>query len=321
MATPAHPRIDAVDIARGVAIIAMVFYHFAWDLGFLGFIAVDVAHHPVGLNIARVIAGSFLLIAGISLVLADKAGQGPRRFWGRVGKIGLAALAITAGTWFVFPDAFIYFGILHMIAVGSILALPFLRMRVSALLAIAIIVLIAPQFVAFSAFDSRWLAWTGFAQSPPMTLDFEPVFPWFAVVLTGVAAGRFVVDHGWNARLAQRQTQRTRFAVPARWLAVTGRWSLVIYLLHQPFLLGVLYPVALVTLPPPPSFVDACIAECMAVGSGEERCRSACTCTAEALERNGFDHLLTARRIGTHEQELIDSVARACFRNMDQESP
>lgn len=320
MATPAHPRIDAVDIARGVAIIAMVLYHFAWDLGFLGFIAVDVARHPVGLNIARVIAGSFLLIAGISLVLADRAGQSPERFWRRVGKIGLAALAITAGTWFVFPDAFIYFGILHMIAVGSILALPFLRMRVSALLAIAIIVLIAPRFVAFSAFDSRWLAWTGFAQTPPMTLDFEPVFPWFAVVLTGVATGRFVVDHGWHARLAQWQARRTPFAVPARWLAVTGRWSLVIYLVHQPVLLGVLYPVALVTRPPPPSFVEACITDCVAVGSGEERCRSACTCTAEALERNGFDHLLTARRIDTREQELIDSVARACFRDADQQS-
>ena len=314
MATPAHPRIDAVDIARGVAIIAMVLYHFAWDLGFLGFIATDVAHHPVGRNVARAIAGSFLLIAGLSLVLANHAGQSPRHFWRRIRKIGLAALAITAATWFVFPDAFIYFGILHMIAVGSILALPFLQMRVSAVLALAALVLVAPHFVSLSAFDSRWLAWTGFAQTPPMTLDFEPVFPWFAAVLTGVAIGRLMVDRGWHARLARWRARRAAFAAPARWLAATGRWSLVIYLVHQPVLLGVLYPIALMTRPPPPSFVETCIADCMAVGSGAERCHNACNCTAQSLERNGFGHLLTARRVTQREQDLIDSVAQECFR-------
>jgi len=36
-------RIVAVDALRGLAIGAMIIYHFAWDLSYFGFISVDVA--------------------------------------------------------------------------------------------------------------------------------------------------------------------------------------------------------------------------------------------------------------------------------------
>ena len=31
-------RIDWIDIARGVALIAIAIYHFSWDLGYFGYI-------------------------------------------------------------------------------------------------------------------------------------------------------------------------------------------------------------------------------------------------------------------------------------------
>ena len=309
MAAPKHMRLDALDLARGTAILAMVVYHFAWDLSFLGLIVVDVGREAGWIAFARGIATSFLVIAGISLVLAQGAGRNWPKFVQRVGKIAVAAALISIATLIVFPDAFIFFGILHMIAAGSILALPFLRAPVLVTLVVALAVFTAPQFLASPAFDTRWLAWIGFFENPPPTNDFEPVFPWFSAVLVGVAAGRLAVDRGLVTALAQWRA-RSR---PARWLAVAGRWSLVIYLVHQPVLLGLLYPLALLTRPAPMTFEQACVSECRAVGTDAAICVPACACTEAALMRNGFESLLQARRISPQEQALIDDVARQCF--------
>jgi uncharacterized membrane protein len=321
MALPTRLRLDALDVARGVAILAMVIYHFAWDLSFLGFIAVDVGREPGWVAFARSIAASFLVIVGISLVLAREAGQSWTKFSQRVGKIAAAAALITIATLIVFPDAFIFFGILHMIAAGSILALPFLRLPVWSTLAVALLVFAAPQFIASDAFDTRWLAWIGFAQTPPTTNDFEPVFPWFSAILVGVALGRIAVDRDFVGRIAQWRAD----SHPARWLAVAGRWSLVIYLVHQPILLGVLYPLAMVTPitagPAPATFAEACVRECVAVGTSEAICIPACACTQDALTNNGFESLLEARSVGPREQELIDDVARQCFRAVREGGP
>ena len=45
---PGPRRIDLVDVARGAALVAMVVYHFAWDLSFYRLIATDI--------VARVVA-------------------------------------------------------------------------------------------------------------------------------------------------------------------------------------------------------------------------------------------------------------------------
>ncbi|MGB5799766.1 MAG: heparan-alpha-glucosaminide N-acetyltransferase domain-containing protein, partial [Mesorhizobium sp.] len=34
---PASKRIVAIDVARGLALLAMASYHFTWDLGFFGY--------------------------------------------------------------------------------------------------------------------------------------------------------------------------------------------------------------------------------------------------------------------------------------------
>ncbi|ENR15137.1 hypothetical protein C066_01046 [Brucella sp. UK5/01] len=34
-----RPRLGRIDIARGIALIAMAIYHFGWDLEFFGYMA------------------------------------------------------------------------------------------------------------------------------------------------------------------------------------------------------------------------------------------------------------------------------------------
>ena len=59
-------RILFLDILRGLAVLAMIIYHFFWDLGFFGYIDFSIATTGLGLIIAQIIGASFILISGFS---------------------------------------------------------------------------------------------------------------------------------------------------------------------------------------------------------------------------------------------------------------
>jgi uncharacterized membrane protein len=227
-------RWPAIDVARGAAIAAMVAYHFAWDLSYLGFIETDVVAHRGWQLFARSIAASFLILVGIGLVLAHGGGVRAPAFLRRLAVIGGAALGITVVTWFVFPDEYIFFGILHCIAVSSVLALPFLRLPAAAVLAVAGFCFAAPSWFTDPRLDAPALAWLGLGSEAPLTNDYVPIFPWFGFVLMGLVAGRHVLP------LAARLSAPGRLwtAAWSRGLIWAGRHSLAIYLVHQPVLLG-----------------------------------------------------------------------------------
>ena len=243
MSTPAaapRARFAIVDIARGVAIIAMVAYHLCWDLSYFRFIAPDVGRDPNWVLIARSILAAFLFLVGVGLVLGHGSAIRWRAFWRRTGFVVLGTLAITQGTFHVFPGSFVYFGVLHAIALFSILALPFLFAPLWLIGLVAAGLVALPFFFANALFNEKLYSWIGFWQVPPPTNDLVPVFPWLAAVLIGIIAARLILASSLAARLAAINPPGR---LP-RLLAGLGRWSLLIYLLHQPILLGLIYPAA-----------------------------------------------------------------------------
>jgi len=234
--TIAFPRLDIVDVVRGLAIAGVVLFHLVWDLSFLRVIPPEIASHRLWLLFGRVLAGTFMALVGVSLVLAAAGGFRQKAFMRRLTILILAALAITLVTRVAFPQTFVYFGILHAIAVASVVGALLLRLRASAIAALGI----AAWAVGFSwtsaDFDPRWLAWTGFASSPPSSNDFVPVFPWVGLTLLGMAGTRLTLALGWVRRARPLDGSLAQSLV---WL---GRHSLPIYLIHQPVLLAILIP-------------------------------------------------------------------------------
>ena len=225
-------RVSGIDALRGLALCLMIVYHFSFDLRFFRVTSADFEHDPFWLGFRAMIVGSFMTLVGVSLVLADTAGTSRTKFWRRIAMIAACALLATMGSYLVFPRTFIYFGILHCIAVASVLAWPLVR-RPHIALALGVALVVAGLALAHPVFDQRPLSWIGFTTTKPATEDYVPLVPWAGVVLVGIAVGHALVRTQVRA-LAP-------LSAPPRWLRWLGRHSLAVYMLHQPLLLGALW--------------------------------------------------------------------------------
>jgi uncharacterized membrane protein len=223
-------RILWLDILRAVAVLGMVIYHFTFDLAMFGFIAPQTPVTGLWAAFARAVAGSFLVLAGFGLVLAQGRALAWPQFWRRFAVIAGAAALVTTATYLAMPQQFIFFGILHSIALSSLLGLAFLRLPWGAVLTAAVAVLALPQLWRHEAFAAPVLWWVGLAPTFPPSMDYEPVFPWFGAFLLGMVAAKAMLARGPLAR-----------RVATGWagrVACVGRHSLPIYLAHQPVLIA-----------------------------------------------------------------------------------
>jgi len=304
---PRRGRILAIDALRGIALIAMASYHFAWDLEFFGYIEAGTTGAGFWKLYARMIASSFLFLAGFSLVLGHYPSLRGRSFAIRFAKIAGAALVITIATRFAFPDSFIFFGILHSIAAASLVGLLFLRLPVVITLLAAVAAFLAPDYLRSSMFDNPALWWVGLSETLPRSNDYVPLLPWLAPFLTGIAAARLALSRHWLDRPVEGED------APPKWktaLISGGRHSLAVYLLHQPLLIGLVYLFSLgfpAAAPDPLALRNAeCNATCRQQ-DGEQFCTAFCGCTLnKMLEEN----LFTAWNAGQIDGTTDDRIAR-----------
>ena len=274
-------RWPIIDALRGLAVIAMIGFHFTWDLGFFQMIDYDISFTPEGRVLSHLIAGTFLFLVGVSLALAHRKAIETRAFLKLFFKIAGAAALVSLGTYFVMPEEWIFFGVLHCIALSSLLALPILRAPLIIVFVSALLALSTPALIETPFFDRPDMFWLGLNKILPRTNDYVPLLPWFGVVLMGVVTARLILAREALGALLARPSFKP--------LMLMGRYALPIYLLHQPVLMGVLW--VFVTLAGPfekapviePAFFQNCAQSCASSGRGIEACDRACSCLGRAL--------------------------------------
>jgi len=239
---PGGMRFDGIDALRGLAMVWMIVFYFCFDLSHFGHWPQDFRHDPFWIVQRTAIVSLFLFCAGMGQAAALHQGQDWHRFGRRWMQIAACALLVTAGSYAMFPRSFIYFGVLHGMAVMLVLA----RLTASwghwlwlaggvavVLPTVAQWALSGPLSDMAVHFNARSLNWLGLVERKPYTEDYVPVLPWLGVMWWGLASGMVLMRR-------QPPLLGAALPLPVRKLAVLGRWSLSYYMLHQPVMIGLL---------------------------------------------------------------------------------
>ena len=234
-------RYRLLDELRGLDLISMMLYHGMWDVVFLFGIPQKWYIGRPGFLWQQSICWVFILLSGFCLPL----GHHPFR---RGAVVFGAGALVTAVTLLFLPEDVVWFGVLTLLGSSMLLtaALDPLLRRVPPAVGVAVSALLFwgtyPTMNGFwnlpggrlalpQALYASWpTAYLGFMPKSFFSTDYFPLLPWLFLFW----AGYFLHHLVGRGRLAPL---RRSVCPPLGWM---GRHSLVLYLLHQPVILGVL---------------------------------------------------------------------------------
>ncbi len=226
-------RIEAVDVIKGVMIILMVTYHFLYDLAFFGSMPYKYFSNPVMDTVQFVICSVFILLSGASARISRSNIRHGLR-------IGIGAVLISIVTYLFDPSSFVVFGILHFLALSAIIYTA-LKPLVSRIPDVCGYILWGVLFaVSYFLLPMRtelphlWLF--GFCDPTFSSTDYFPIFPWIFLYLLGAQLGK---------PLFERKFPSFFYRLRSKPLAWCGKQSFLIYMCHQPILMGIVFLVNL----------------------------------------------------------------------------
>ena len=214
-------RIDELDSLRATALVMMLVLNFVTDLNHFGIMNTETGDQWWWM--ARIAASLFVGISGVSYFLAHRLEYDFTKTSGRTQRLIFWAFVITIITYIFEPSAYVRFGVLHLLALASIVAFPVARKPEFAL-GIGLILLIIPLS------SNSNLVWLGLRETGFIAVDYFPLNPWLGIFFIGLALASRIYPEG---------KPLTEIQWPEKWLWF-GRNTLTIYVIHQPILIGLL---------------------------------------------------------------------------------
>ncbi len=234
-------RVGFIDELRGLDIIAMVIYHALYDLVYIFGVNFPLFNNFLMPRVQPFIAGIFIVLAGISCRYS-------RSNIKRGFKTLLFGMLLTAVTLFFIPQEAIYFGILHFMGVSMILfaLLKPLLGRISPLFGVVVSIVLyvltlhLPQGLVgiegLFRFDLPQILYSHSYLLPlgfgGMGSDYFPLMPFFFLFVAGSYLGVYFI---------QEKMPEWTYKSHSTPLSAIGKHTIVIYMLHQPIIMGLLW--------------------------------------------------------------------------------
>lgn len=230
-------RLAWIDELRGLAVLAMILYHIAFNL--LYFLELDSPWLSSVME-SRSLSVLHTLFAGVFLGLSGICCHFTRRPLWRSVRVALCAAAVTIVTYMLFPEETIWFGVLHCLAVCMLLFWALGRYLTKIPPAFGLGLCLMLFVLTFRipmgyllAFPLPGALYVGGILTPLglpdiffQSLDYVPLVPNIFLFAGGFFLGRMPLPAG-----------RTHSA----FCAFCGRHSLLIYLTHQPVVFGIFF--------------------------------------------------------------------------------
>jgi uncharacterized membrane protein len=253
-----NKRIWELDFLRGLAIIMMVFDHFMFDFAYLPnyFSNFYEVNHPFfnWLNdFARMYWNStlrffgreffvllFLLISGISFTFSKDNFK-------RGFKMLLVALVITGVTWIIDLTlnfgVLIVFGVIHMFAVNTLIV-ALMRKYIKSEIILLFIGMLIITFSFIYGFFTPTSTQLSLTELPKIIIginsygaDHFGILPYLGIILIGTVVGKTFYSQRVSLVPQVQLSSRNIFLL-------TGKYSLYVYVIHQPIVLGIVAIIA-----------------------------------------------------------------------------
>ncbi len=229
-------RYEILDILRGFALINMIIYHACWDLVYLFDVSLPWYHGTGAYIWQQCICHTFILLSGFCACF----GRSPI-------KRGLFVLACSAvvSIGATFAGTTILFGVLTLLGFGQLLygLLKNVLRKINPYLgaAVSLCSFLLCRQVPNGTFAGiplpNWLyanhftALLGFPHDAFRSSDYFPLVPWLFLFICGVFLQQIFAKHHLMRYL---HTNKLKL------LGLCGKYSLYIYMLHQPVTYGAL---------------------------------------------------------------------------------
>ena len=222
-------RIDELDSLKATALVMMLVSNFITDLNYFDIMTIEKGDFWWWL--ARSTATLFVGLSGFSYYLADRKEHVFSKTFKRTQRLIFWAFTITIMTFLFEPNAYVRFGVLHLLAFASIAAFPLVRHPLIAFM-------VGISFFLIPLFSNENLVWLGLSETGLLAVDYFPLNPWFGV---------FLICIGLSSQIYPEGKPLLDLKWPEKWLFL-GRNTLLIYVFHQPFLIALLIITGLVSL-------------------------------------------------------------------------
>lgn len=224
--------------------ISMILYHMVWDLVYIFGVNIPWYQTQAAYVWQQSICWTFILLSGFCWSLGKRKLKRGLQVFG-------ASVLISMVTLIAMPENRVLFGVLSLIGTAMLLMLPLeyifkkIPPYVGIMVSFGLFMLTRNVNDGYLGVGDRtwlvlpdawyanwWTAYIGFPAADFWSTDYFSVIPWIFLYWTGYflyrAADRYGVMHWFSG-------------IRIRFLEVIGRYSLEIYLLHQPVIYGVLY--------------------------------------------------------------------------------
>lgn len=240
--TQSKPRYYLIDSLRGFALINMLVFHLLYDVFMIYSLDSGWASQPLMVIWERFICISFIVTSGVSLNFSHNACK-------RGIIINLFGFLITIVTTLAIPQQAVWFGILNLLGCSMLILQPLRiyldKVRPSLGMTLSLLIFsftygVPKRYIGIfglkifdlpsQLYQFKWLSFLGLKSAEFFSTDYFPIIPWIFMFAAGYFLWRFI-----KCVNAERF-----FVLKIPVLNVIGRYSLWIYLVHQPLIMAVL---------------------------------------------------------------------------------